>query len=66
MAMMGEWEAMKRYIVERARADAVAGENPTLRSLAKHVIQAVDGRSPVGADVDISRGLPAFLGPLSK
>jgi hypothetical protein len=40
--VIGEWEAMKRYIVERAREDATTGPNPTLRTLAQHVLRAVD------------------------
>jgi hypothetical protein len=58
--VIGEWEAMKRYIVERAREDATAGPNPTLRTLAQHVLRAVDeppvsGAALMDALVDVLR-----------
>jgi hypothetical protein len=58
-----EWEAIKRYIVERARVDAVTGENPTIRTLAHHVVRAVEGGPRAVADT--SSALPAFLRPQS-
>jgi hypothetical protein len=57
-----EWEAIKRYIVERARVDAVTGENPTIRTLAHHVVRAVEGGPRA---VTVADTLPAFLQPQS-
>lgn len=63
--MIHEWEAIKRYIVERARVDAVTGENPTIRTLAHHVLRAVEGPQPVRVVGTPSEPLPGFLRPQS-